>query len=346
MSKLVLAAVIATIAAVLFARRQPGTSRRSLRELGDVAISKRLDDQKVDERDGFTLFPFDHTHPFLMGSSRPVTERLTIGVWTDATRQRAHDATITDAADRTSKIAWRTDGDVQLGEGTHEVNASTHPAWIVARDVPAEGLTIAYMVWQKDASLDRAKRAVADVAASFRRAKPNAEYLATARDRPAAERSARRTGMQRDLAARGVQVTVDGPLVEAKDGTLYALWTHDRYGAAILSLHYLGSLPRKERFIALNPAPPSKIGSIPGVIWFGRDDGTWVHHETHDDVEFPARIDSLIGARHKGDPNRAHFYAYEMQFVDDADMPAISFDWFERATAWMITRFPTGAIVE
>jgi hypothetical protein len=43
------------------------------------------------------------------------------------------------------------------------------------------GMTIAYMVWKKDASLDKARRLVHDVYASFRPDKPLGNYLEIAR---------------------------------------------------------------------------------------------------------------------------------------------------------------------
>lgn len=348
-SRLLLAVSLAVLLGVLYVRRQPGTSRRSLRELGDVAVAKRLDDQKVAERDGYALFPFDHTHAFRMGSSRPITERLTIAAWLPATRAQARQQAIGDVTEawlqHMRDLRWRDEGDVRIGEGVHEVNAASHDAWVLVRDDAPHALTVAYMVWKQDASLERARATVNDVVRSFRPGRPVAEYLAIARDRPGATRRARWQAVEQGLAARGVRLTRDGPAALGTDGTLYKLVSRDDGAGALLSLHYLGALPPAARYEALDPRLPANQGSWPTMLWWARDSARWTHHSTRSEPQLPEALDAEIGARHAADAGRAHFYAFLRQEIDDLDQRAPDFDWFARAAPRMVEHFRAGKMV-
>ena len=146
------------------------TAVRPIGALGEITIPARLDPYAADSGTGYLLFPFDRTsNSFLMmGSNRPVMEGLVVAAWELSSSREAHEAVKDRVRDRTSGIAWRFEGDWEVGAGVHEVNTTSHPAIVVVRDVPEHNLTIGYFAWTKISSIDDAKRIVAAAIASYR----------------------------------------------------------------------------------------------------------------------------------------------------------------------------------
>ncbi|MGH7713841.1 MAG: hypothetical protein ACREOG_21350, partial [Gemmatimonadaceae bacterium] len=140
-----------------------GTTRRQLQELGDISVPARLKASVPFEQEAFALFSFDRSAWFPMGSNRPVPERLVFAVWTASSRDAARTAAVKDAQDRTEQIQWRREGEYLIGEGMHSVNTAENPTWVLVREYEEKSITIAYMAWKKDASLDEARRTVSKV---------------------------------------------------------------------------------------------------------------------------------------------------------------------------------------
>ncbi|MDF1505290.1 hypothetical protein [Roseisolibacter sp. H3M3-2] len=168
--------------------RGASATRRALRELGHVAVPRRLADREPEERDGLALFAFGRVpgSPQYMGSTTPYAERLVVAAWTPTTRAEAADRALRTVALGVEGLTWEADagGDaVAVGTGTYEANMARRPAWVLVRDDSARGLTFAYMAWRRDASREAALRTLERVAGSFAPALPTAEYLALARAR-------------------------------------------------------------------------------------------------------------------------------------------------------------------
>ena len=322
-----------------------GTTRRQLYEFGEISVPARLKSSYPWEQGTFALFSFDRSAMWPMGSNRPVPERLVVAVWTPASRDTARAAAIKDAQDRTEEIQWRRDGEYTVGEGTHSVNTAVNPAWVLVRDFEERSLTIAYMAWKKDASLDKARRIVSNVYDSFRPAASPADYLAIARERPAKMRAARLSDLESALAARNVRLTLDGPPVE-QNGTVYALFTDDRLGRTFIVLHPLGALPLAEEYRHLRPPPPDPIANWPSVVWFAKKSEKWEFHGIDGYALMPDQMTERVGALHANDAIRAHFYAVETGAIDDLELPEMQFKYFDRAAPVMAKLFKEGKLIQ
>jgi hypothetical protein len=112
-------------------------------------MPRRLDTRGPYEEGTYSMFSFDRSAWWPIGSNRPVPERLSLAVWTPASRVAARAFAITDARDRTDSILWRREGPFEIGEGLHSVNIAENPTWIVVGDYEDRGMTIAYMVWKQ-----------------------------------------------------------------------------------------------------------------------------------------------------------------------------------------------------
>ena len=246
--------------------------------------------------------------------------------------------------DRTNDIKWRTDGAFEIGEGLHDVNTAKHPAWLVVREVPDHNLTIAHMVWQQDASLERVRRTIMKSYASFRPGGRPEEYLAIARDRPAKLQAARDSALKAALDGRGVMLSLDmGPVVH--DGVVYELHTDERLGRLLTVLYPLGALPRAAAYRHLRP-PVKGIPNLTDVLWFGKDAEGWKRGAVGSDLLLSTAITAFVGSLHERDADRAHFYAADLHLLDDADMPAPDLDGFERAGKAMAPLLSEGRLVQ
>ena len=322
-----------------------GATRRQLYELGEVSVPARLESRNPWEQGSFALFSFDRSAMWPIGSNRPVPERLVVAVWTPASRDTARAAAIKDARDRTEEIQWRRDGDYSVGEGTHNVNTAVNPAWVIVREFEERSLTIAYMAWKKDATLDKARRIVSNVYESFRPAASPADYLAIARERPAKTRAARLSDLDSALAARNVRLTLDGPPVE-QNGAVYALFTDERLGRTFIVLHPLGALPLAENYRHLRPPLPDPIANWPNVVWFAKKSGKWEFGGIDDYALMPDHVTERVGALHANDAMRAHFYTVETGAIDDLELPEMQFKYFDRAAPVMAKLFKEGRLIQ
>jgi hypothetical protein len=352
MNKLWFGAVLAGLAA-LGGCRSSAPTRRELRELGSVALPSRLETYRPVETETYALFPFDRTANsfLLMGSNRPVPEKLVVAVWTPESRKRAHEAAVSEAGERTDGVTWRTDGNgFEIGEGVHEVNTARNPAWILARDFPSHSLTVAYMVWKKAGSLEQARRTVEEAGTSFRPSVSPAEYLKLAKERPAKERRARWQSLEAALAKRGVHLGARDEPVE-RDGRWYVRFTDSHWGGMFATLAPLGSLPRAASYEHLRPAAPQEVGNWPDVVYFVKDGpgGTWRFRGIDDEPrDLPDSLTKRVERRQDDTPNatdRAYFYAVSVHIMDDADMQAPDLDYFERAASRMADSFRNGELI-
>ena len=351
MSKLLLVLAVGTVWLGVLKLRGARPTRRALHELGQLALPRRLEPLPPDERATFALFAFDRTSGSVlhMGSNRPVAEKLVVGAWTPASRQEAHDATVDAARDRTRDIAWRADGEVLVGEGTHAVNTAVHPAWVLARDDAARGLTVAYMVWKRDASLARARATFDAALRSFEPGLPAAAYLAVARERPARERAARLAALEAALAARGVRVTPGGPPVE-HEGRWYAFAHDARDGDSFTLLVPIGTLPVAARYRE-RETQRARPESWLDAVWFAPSVADSAHEVPGRGAPYlpPALVRAVtahLAARDAGGAPRAHFFAGQTMWLDGSDGRRPDLAAVERAASSLAARFAAGRLLE
>lgn len=345
MRQLVIGVLITAISGLTLGCLRVGSTERQLQELGTISVPARLKPSVPWEQGAFSLFSFDRSALWPIGSNRPVPERLVVAVWTPASRDTARAAATKDAKDRTDSIQWRREGEYTVGEGIHNVNTAVNPAWVIVRDFDENSLTIAYMVWKKDATLPEVRGTVAKAYESFRQASPLHEYLAIARERPAKMRRERRRDLDTALAARGVRLTLDGVPVD-NNGRVYMLYTDERLGTAVAVLHPLGVLAPATDYQHLRPPPPRGIGNWPSVIWFEKSSGKWEHHGVDSDFRLPAPMEERVGVLHANDADRAHFYVVEIGAIDDLEMPTVDLKFFDRASTAMAKLFKEGKLID
>ncbi len=276
------------------------------------AIPRRLEKRTPVERQGYTLHRFDRVASGFqyMGSTTPIRERLVIATWTPASRDEARREAIFEAQDRIRKIAWR---DPNTGEGIHEVNTNTNPAWVIVEEDTARGWTAAYMAWKKDTSDDAAKvhKDVAKMLAGF-------VVPATP------QRINRLEAAEATLAKQGVTLKLDaGPVRAAADGAICELFTSKRLDSkrVLVVLVPVGELPARQSYRHLRPAPPRKIGNWPDLQWFSREFGQGAFDGMLDLTErLVAMASSEASAGH------AKFYAARVEIIDDPEAPTQDFD--------------------
>lgn len=276
------------------------------------AIPRRLESRAPVERQGFTLYRFDRIASGFqyMGSTTPIRERLVIATWTPASHDEARREAILEAQDRVRKLAWR---DANTGEGIHEVNTNTNPAWVIVEEDTTRGWTAAYMAWKKDTSDDPAKvhKDVAKMLAGF-------VVPATP------QRINRLEAAEATLAKHGVTLQLDaGPVRAAADGAICELYTSKRLDSkrVLVVLVPVGELPTRQSYRHLRPATPRKIGNWPDMQWFSREFGQGAFDGVLDLTE---RLVALAAS--EASPGHAKFYAARVEIIDDPEAPTQDFD--------------------
>jgi hypothetical protein len=244
-----------------------------------------------------------------MGSSTPIRERLVIATWTAASHDEARREAILEAQDRVRKIDWR---DAGTGEGIHEVNTHSNPAWVIVEEDTARGWTAAYMAWKKDTSDDPAKvhKDVAQMLAGF--------------VVPAApQRINRLEAAEATLAKHGVTLKLDAGPVRAADGVICELFTSKRLDSkrVLVVLVPVGELPARQSYRHLRPATPRNIGNWPDLQWFSREFGQGAFDGMLDLTE---RLVALASS--EANPGYAKFYAARVEVIDDPDAPVQDFE--------------------
>ena len=321
-----------------------------LNELGSVELPSRLESRGVQESAGHASFRFDRTSGslFMMGSNRPINEQLILTVWANGHRDAALLNTQLAAPERTTGIVWRREGDYDVGEGTHEVNASKHKAWIVTRESAEKHALAAYMVWDKTQSLAEAKRTVDQALASLHFDRPIAEYLRLASDRPAKIAATRRTAFQKLLDEQKLgELKLGGPIIE-RNGGFYQLFQDNFHGETFHGLHGLGDLPSARHFRVNNSDPPKGVSNWPIVCRFDADTDGW---KPDCEITLTAAMLERLNARHL-DRTRSYFYAAVFDLPADATETSAPIEstfrcpYFWRALEPMKARFAKGEMVE
>ena len=317
--------------------------RRTLNELGSVDLPARLEDRGSVENRHLARFAFDRTSNsiFMMGSNRPISEKLVLGVWEAGYRDETWQHVRSEAPERTSDIRWTHQGDYEIGDGIHEVNTSKHPAWIVLREAREKQAIAGYMLWKKNGSLDEAKRVVDGALASLTFERPIPEYLALAADRPAQLAAKRRAEFQQLLSARGLHLQLDGPVVE-HDGGYYQLHSDRTFGERFEALVPLGSLPRARRFRQMRPTTPKGVSQWPPVCWFAWEDAAW---KSECEYEIAPAMVERLNVRHQ-DRERVYFYAMCWDLpVDPERGSSFNLTSFWIALDPMKQGFPQGTVI-
>lgn len=83
------------------------------------------------------------------------------------------------------KLQWKREGNLQWAEGKYIVNQIGDECWAVIASAPEKSLVVGYRVRKSDASLEKAKRVVQEMAASFSPAAGLGEMFANEKERPA-----------------------------------------------------------------------------------------------------------------------------------------------------------------
>ncbi len=294
------------------------------------AIPRRLESRAPIERQGYKLFPFDRIASGFqyMGSSTPIRERLVIATWTPASHDEARREAILEVQDRVRKIAWR---DAGTGEGIHEVNTNSNPAWVIVEEDTARGWTAAYMAWKKDTSDDPAKvhKDVAKMLAGF--------VVPAMPGRPNRLEAAEET-----LAKHGVTLKLDAGPVRAADGAICELFTSKRLDSkrVVAVLVPVGELPARQAYRHLRPATPRNIGNWSDLQWFSREFGQGAFDGMLDLTE---RLVAMAAS--EVSPGHAKFYAARVEIIDDPDAPVQDFEFLWKVQPAMSELFRNNKLV-
>lgn len=231
MHRMVLAALIlaGTLVSMGFLP-QFGSKTVKLGELATVRVPRkaRLDDARApDEHPTWVTFRMDRVHPWAMGSGTPYRANLFIILHA----QHATAASYADglkAAERElngGADGWRLieSGDRwEVGQGRYTVNMLNEPTWRLKYRDPSRRVSALWQVYQKDWSLDEARKALVTMVESVhRRREPDFAEIAD-RPRKAAEENQRKHDAALALLAGhgfaplrpGEPVTKDGITVE------------------------------------------------------------------------------------------------------------------------------------
>lgn len=352
---IILVAILVLVALFVVGRSVANAkfATRELLELGSIEAPARLEPRAPDEAPERVLFQFRRVVNsfFWMGSNTPYREILAVAVWPeggaagpDAEWNRTF---LGDAADRTDDIAWRQEGDFEVGEGIHRVNTHETPTWVLIRRWPERHLALGYMIWKKDASLDQAKAMVERIAASF---KPKIELTAffeIVRERPAKRLAARHAALARQLASRNLTIEPDRPPVE-QDGIAYVIQSDWRSidGPWLFAMSPIGTLPAVTRpYRHRWPKPPEGIGHWPDLVYYSWRDGEgWVMQGLPTDYLIPEAMSSWLAARHT-DKTKAYFYAVVGGALDLVDAAEIDLDRYWKALPLMPPKLADGTLV-
>lgn len=312
MIRLLLAGSGALIAGWFLLRARSVEQR--LHELGVVKVPKRLEARRAREESDAARFLFERDAGsfWLVGAPDTSCERLVIGVWTPGAHAEARKNTIWLAEDSMAEelVRWREEDGFSIGEGMYRTGVDERPSWVVVKEDAARQVTVAYMVWKKEGSLRAARKIVQEAVESYRPAMGVEEYLPLAVDRPGKLRAAQREAARQWLAAQGIALEVDGPVVE-KDGVVYGLYRTEQWGVQYVAMTALGDLPAAPRYQA-----SGQYGGM--VLWFTKDGAEWQAHGVHGERPYlPGRLgEYLDGAAKAG---RANFYAARIELWDDVE---------------------------
>lgn len=231
MRRMVLAALIlaGTLASMGFLP-QVGSKTAKLGDVASVRVPRkaRLDDARArDEHPTWVTFRMDRVHTWAMGSGTPYRANLFIILHA----QNATAASYADglkAAERElngGADGWRTieSGDRwEVGQGRYTVNMLNEPTWRLKYRDPSRRVSALWQVYQKDWSLDEARKALVAMVESVQRTRePDFAEIAD-RPRMAAEENQRKHDAALAQLARygfaplrpGEPVTKDGITVE------------------------------------------------------------------------------------------------------------------------------------
>jgi hypothetical protein len=317
---------------------------RPLQEWGTIAIPKRLElRQRAIEHPTYALHHFERVANsiFLIGSNTPIAEKLIVAAWTNTklSHAEAREAAIRLAQDRIGNLTWLT---ADTAEGIHEVNTAKHPAWLVVTESPAHQLTLAYMVWKKDAPSTAAEilARAQTYTQSFKSAMTAEAYLNVAADRPAHQRARRLADVDAILATRNIHLKLDaGPVDNPRDGGIYELYTETRVQGRLLTvLLPLGTLPKQDSYKHLRPIPPAGISNLPNIQYFSHRD----HNGLDDKLLLSERT---VAKALSADPHNVKFYTANAYLIDDLDMPEPDLDYFWKAHNKIRPIFAEGKLV-
>jgi len=273
---------------------------------------------------------------------------MILAVWADGFRDNALAKVREEVADRTTGIAWRREGQYEIGQGTHEVNASKHKAWIVLRESPEKKAYAGYMTWEGTQFLEEVKRTVDLALSSLTYDRPVAEYLKLATDRPAKIAAHRRSVFQKMLEDHGLaSLHVGGPIVE-RDGGFYQIFKDDFHGETFHGLHPLGDLPSAKYFHVNYSSPPKGVSNWPQVCRFSSEEGAW---KADCEITLTPTMTSRLNQRH-ADPSRSYFYAVVFDLpADPVENYVVIENTFRYPDYWkalepMKARFAKGEMVE
>lgn len=347
-SVLVLIGVIAfVIIGKSIAGARPVT--QNLLELGTIEMPARLKERAPQEDPDCVLFHFDRVADsiFMIGSFTPIREQLTVAVWPGPTLAPEWERRFRNlAVERVEDIDWRSEGEWEIGTGTHRVNTREHPATVLIRTFPDKGLMLGYMAWDKDASLDEAKATVERIAGSYKPALDRDGFFAIVRDRPGKIRAERRGFLAEQLAARGVSLEANEQPVE-HDGIAYFLspqWRH-LDSAWFFAMTPIGTLPTSTRpFRHHRPAPPDGLWSWPDIIYYVWRDGAWQRQTIDRDFTPPPALQPWIDAQ-LADTSRAYFFAVHGIVVDETDTGQFGLELLWQGPPAMRTLLAEGKLV-
>lgn len=322
---------------------------QNLLELGTLEVPARMKLRGPDEDPDCVLFRFDRVADsiFMMGSFTPIREQLIVAVWPGAAISPEWERRFRNVAvERVEDIDWRSEGEWEIGTGTHRVNTREHPAVVVIRAFPDKGLMLGYMAWTKDAGLDEAKATVERIAASYKSAMDRDSFFAIVRDRPAKIRAERRGFLAEQLATRGVTLEANEQLVE-HDGTAYFLsprWRH-LDGAWFFAMTPIGTLPTSTRpFRHHRPPPPEGLWDWLDIIYYVWQDGAWQRQTIDRDFTPPPALQPWIDAQ-LTDTSRAYFFAVHGIAVDETDTSQFGLELLWQGPPAMRTLLAEGKLV-
>lgn len=325
-----------------------------LLELGRIEVPDRLANRGAMERAERVIFRFDRiADSFLMiGSLTPIRERLVLLAWPDGAGAGSDEPVLREfrafAAERVQKPQWRREDAFEIAEGMHEVNNNWNESWVLLYRLPGEKLLLGYRVWRKDATLDQAKATVRRVAGSFVRAATQEAFFTAVVERPEKEAQAGRAALIQALAARGVQIELDGPLIEAANN-FYILQVEGPpiEGAWFTIFHPIGSMPAVPgRLRPLWSHERAKwLMNWPVIMFFRHGPEGWVDEWCNVAYDVPPALAALLAPRHT-DSGRVYFYIVYGLRVDTTPPDRSDLDHFFRTIPEMERIFALGDFIQ
>jgi hypothetical protein len=342
--------ILAAIGIGFIVYRDAATTRsaRSLLEFGAIALHDRLETRSPDERFDHVLFYFERPGwSFVPGGIPAIRERMSIAIWAEGagpeSRPDWEPRFRTLAYSQVGDLRWRSENDIVIGEGTHRVGMITRPAWMLMHRLVNEPVWIAYMLWQSDGKLEEAVATIREVAASFTPSMSQREFFKLVRQRPLE----RRATLMRVLAAKGIDLTPDGP-AHVRGSTAYALSASQSWpeGAWLQVMHFLGSTPAGASDYRQNwHNHPRTVGNWPPAVYFAFRQGAWRHRSTRGDYWLAPELAARLAERHT-DPGQVYFYAAYAIAADETPSEQFNLDTFMVVLPEMTAKFVAGELIE